>query len=138
MNEVVVNENLEGQSFDSRVARALSLWCMVWMIVFLTDYMELTWRFIAELGGFQWILVVSPAFWLWVATFSVVLLMVHRLMQLPWHRFERGLSLTKAGTLIATLPIVLWFTLHEAIPYFYPALDGFVRLVPFLGGKGYA
>jgi len=138
MNPIAVSDNLEGQSFAPRTAWAMSLWCFGWLVVLAANYLELTWRFISELGGFHWILIVSPSFWLWLSAFAMVLVVVHRLMQMPWHRFEPGLNLTKAGGLIVALPVVLWLTLYETIPYFYPAVGGFVRLVPFLGGKGCA
>jgi|GEM_PF-3611439 hypothetical protein len=136
MKSIVVS-GAESQVFGQRTAKALSYWCLGWLIMIAADYMELTWRFIAELDGFQFVLFVSPSFWLWIGTFATVLVVVHRLMQMPWCRFEPGLSLAKAGTLIVTLPVLLWLLLHETIPYFYPALDGYVRLIPFLGGKGY-
>ena len=137
MNSGELGDALQRQCFDSRIARAMSLWCLGWLLVLVGDYLELTWKFVSELRGFHWILIVSPTFWLWVAAFAIVFLAVHRLMQLPWLQFEKGLSLPKTALLILLLPVILWLTLHGAAPYFYPAVDGYIRLVPFLGGRGY-
>jgi len=116
------------------VAGALSVWCVVWLVVFAKTFVELTWRLACELNGISVPLLMAPCFWIWCLVFAFVLCVVHRLATMPWVTFEKSLNRRKAAVLIATIPALFWVLLTELIPYIYPAVSGTLRIVPVLGG----
>ncbi len=129
--------DIETQKFERRAAQAMSLWCLWWLAVYATNYVQLTWRLISDLHGVPWILMISPCFWIWVAVFSFSTFVAERLIRMSWHDFEKKLNLAKVAGAIVLLPFALWLLLTHICPYLYPAVCGTLRLVPIIGGRGF-
>jgi TRAP-type C4-dicarboxylate transport system permease small subunit len=125
------------QRFHPCVAQVMSLWCVFWLIVYGTNYVQLTWQLMSEIGGFHWILVCSPSFWCWIAVFAISVFVVERLIRITWHQFESRLNLAKVATVIFVLPFIFWCFLASSCPYLFPAVAGSLRLVPLIGGRGF-
>jgi TRAP-type C4-dicarboxylate transport system permease small subunit len=125
------------QRFTASAARLLTAWCLFWLAFFGNQYLSLTWQLCSELQGLPWVLGISPCFWLWLSAFAAVVWVLERLIRITRHRFERQLNLNKAAFFIAAMPLALWLCFNQLFPYLYPADSGVVRLVPFIGGRGF-
>ena len=137
MIDCISDDSTDQQQFDRVAATLLTLWCSLWLFFFVAKYIDLTWRLCSDLNGLHWALGISPCFWLWISGFAFAVWVLERSIRITHHRFEKELNLHKAALLIAALPVVLWVGFDELFPYLYPASAGIVRLVPFIGGKGF-
>lgn len=134
----LARENPSGQKrFHASAVWLLTLWCSFWLIVFAAKYVGLTWQLCSDLNGLQWPLTVSPCFWMWIFGFAFAVWALERSIRLTRRGFEKSFNLTKAAMLIAAMPLALWAGFTHLFPYVYPASAGIVRLVPFIGGKGF-
>jgi len=137
MDKGSLDSGVEQRQFNGTAASLLAAWCFFWLVFFVAKYINLTWQLCAELNGLQWALGISPCFWLWIGGFAFAVWILERSIRITHHRFEKRLGLNKAAILIASVPLVLWISFDNLFPYLYPASAGIVRLVPFIGGKGF-
>jgi hypothetical protein len=133
------------KTFHWLIALGLTAWCLLWVVSNGCNYLYLTWRLFRGLRWLSLCLIYNPCAWIWFSLFASTVWVPKSYLILPWcKRNEFEMSRTRIFLMVFFVPPILGLLLHYLGPYFYPVIYGgddgtriFLRLIPFVGGKGY-